>query len=379
MNKKVLHICNGFQLSNLYLELFEKLQEVDVHQTVIAPVFISDYKNRTISTNIDIKYFFRDNSFFSRLLFDRKISKLFKFINNSVSVSNIDIVHAHSLFSDGAVAYKLFRQYGIPYIVAVRNTDVNVFFKYFIHKRNLGLQIMNNAQKVIFISNPYKDFVLNNIVLKHDYLLIKSKSLIIPNGVNDYWHNNRCVKKRYNKEFNFIFVGEIQKNKNITLVIDAICRLRTKGYNINFTVVGKGLNDDLNYLRRIEKIASYNEFIKIINKQPASSLISLYKSMDAFIMVSHKETFGLVYVEALLQGLPIIYTRGQGFDGFFDDGSVGVSVLSNDICDIERGVLTVFRDYEKISNNIKDADFSGFRWDNIAKIYYQIYNDISDI
>lgn len=40
-------------------------------------------------------------------------------------------------------------------------------------------------------------------------------------------------------------------------------------------------------------------------------------------MPSHKETFGLVYAEAMSQGLPIIYTKNQGFDGQFPDGYVG--------------------------------------------------------
>ena len=40
-------------------------------------------------------------------------------------------------------------------------------------------------------------------------------------------------------------------------------------------------------------------------------------------MLSIMETFGLVYAEAMSQGLPIIYTKGQGFDEQFDEGKVG--------------------------------------------------------
>lgn len=41
----------------------------------------------------------------------------------------------------------------------------------------------------------------------------------------------------------------------------------------------------------------------------------MFAESDIFVMVSHSETFGLVYIEALSQGLPILYTRGQGIDG----------------------------------------------------------------
>lgn len=40
---------------------------------------------------------------------------------------------------------------------------------------------------------------------------------------------------------------------------------------------------------------------------------------DIFVMPSKPETFGLVYVEALSQGLPILYAKGEGFDGYFDE------------------------------------------------------------
>ena len=51
-------------------------------------------------------------------------------------------------------------------------------------------------------------------------------------------------------------------------------------------------------------------------------------------MPSFPETFGLVYVEAMSQGLPIIYTKGQGIDGYFEDGKVGYPVNTKDSNDI---------------------------------------------
>ena len=77
---------------------------------------------------------------------------------------------------------KLKRQYGIPYIVAVRNTDVNLFFKKMIHLRKLGINIMKEADKVIFLSNTYKDQVIEIYSKLQDESIIKSvviKLLII--------------------------------------------------------------------------------------------------------------------------------------------------------------------------------------------------------
>ena len=55
-------------------------------------------------------------------------------------------------------------------------------------------------------------------------------------------------------------------------------------------------------------------------------------SYGAMCLPSHNETFGMVYVEALLSGVPILYSRGTGIDGFLDriEGAVGVDPCSTE-------------------------------------------------
>ena len=74
--------------------------------------------------------------------------------------------------------------------------------------------------------------------------------------------------------------------------------------------------------------------IKIRINELNENFIKYFIESDIFVMPSRYETFGLVYVEALSQGLPVIYTRGQGFDGQIPDGEVGYSVKCNDVNEI---------------------------------------------
>ena len=59
---------------------------------------------------------------------------------------------------------KLKEKYGIPYIVAVRNTDVNIFFKQMIHLRKLGVQILKKQKKLFFYRNLIEMKLLENYV-----------------------------------------------------------------------------------------------------------------------------------------------------------------------------------------------------------------------
>ena len=73
------------------------------------------------------------------------------------------MVHAYTLFTDGNCARALSKKYGIPYGVAVRNTDVNNFFKMMPHLRGRGIKIMLGAKAVFFLSEAYREQVFEKL------------------------------------------------------------------------------------------------------------------------------------------------------------------------------------------------------------------------
>jgi len=74
----------------------------------------------------------------------------------------IDIQYATTLFSDGALAYKIYNNFKIPYIVALRSTDINLFLKVRPDLYVLDKNILLNAQKNIFISPLLKKLFFPN-------------------------------------------------------------------------------------------------------------------------------------------------------------------------------------------------------------------------
>ncbi|MFP3344631.1 glycosyltransferase, partial [Halomonas sp. SIMBA_159] len=73
----------------------------------------------------------------------------------------------------------------------------------------------------------------------------------------------------------------------------------------------------------------------------AIKLKGMYEKSDIFILPSFKETFGIVYVEAMASGLPILYSRNQGIDGYFEEGKVGYSIDPYSVKDIEKKLFQV--------------------------------------
>ena len=70
-----------------------------------------------------------------------------------------------------------------------------------------------------------------------------------------------------------------------------------------------------------------------------------------FLLPSLEETFGRVYVEAMTQGLPVIYTKNQGFDGNFEDGVVGYAIDSQNPQEIANRVIDIVNNYDVIQQN----------------------------
>ncbi len=366
---EILHVNSYYSVGKFYKNLYEAQIENGLDISVYVPVCKSFLDNKFefgSYTAISRVY-----SNYERLIFHLKHSKIYKDLLQRYNIASFSLVHAHSLFSNGYIALKLKRYFNIPYVVAVRNTDVNIFFKYVMHMRKTGIDILNEAYRVVFLSKSYRDQVIKTYVPTRLRSGVLNKSVIIPNGIDQFWLDNLSTPKKLNsqKKIKVLYVGAINKNKNITTTIEALDKLISEGYNVEFTVVGK-VED-----KEVFKSVKSSEFTKYIDYKPKENLLGIYSENDIFVMPSITETFGLVYAEAMSQGLPVIYSSNQGFDGHFQDGMVGYGVDCFDSYDIANKIKDTIKNYNDLSANcITGAQ--NFRWKYINERYMDIYREI---
>ena len=365
---KILQLCSYYVTTRLYQNLFDALERLHVKQDVYVSIDRSHKIQGDYPANVR---FAKCYNKWDRLVFHRKHSKVLKDVVNVMKVNEYDVIHAHSLFSNGYIAYELNQIYNTPYIVAVRNTDVNVFFKRMIHLRKMGVNILRNAARIVFISEPYLRYTIDRFVPEQEKRAIIDKSIVIPNGIDAFWLQNPFAKKRKPRasELRLLYVGKIDANKNIETTAKACELLLEQGYDIKYTIIGEIKN------RRYRRFIGDRRFIDYLPYCEMKELVDHYRAADIFVMPSKHETFGLVYAEAMSQGLPIIYTRGQGFDGQFDEGEVGYSVQYDSPMEIAAKVKDILMKYETISANcIKKS--RRFDWDEIGKEYERLYEEI---
>lgn len=361
---RILHINSYFSSSPFYKNLYDRQCESGLDITVYIAV---PFKTR-IKHDIGVYSSASENHRkYERLFFFRKHQRILVDAYGRYGAQRFDCIHAHSLFSNGYIAYKLSERYGTPYIAAVRNTDVNIFFRKMAHLRPLGLRILQNASQVIFLSEAYMREVLECYVPERRRKQISDKSIVVPNGIDDFWLDNPVFGKvKDDGAIRLIYAGGINQNKNCMATVRACRLLRREGFETRYSVIGK--ITDGNYFGKLKKsdVAEYHE---PVGKE---QLIYKYRENDIFVMPSIHESFGLVYAEALSQGLPVVYTKGQGFDGHFENGHVGYCVDPKKPKDIAEAIKRIYEDYGRLSQNASGAA-RRFSWEAIEKTYREIY------
>src|SRR5690554_6944054 len=127
----ILHLCSYFSgISAVYERTFEALDKLGYRQTVYVPNrLIKREKSVNFSDPESKIYFRRIWNIFSRIAYFNKVKKAFNDAVKVLPIKDCDVMHAHSWFTDGGIAYKLYEKYNIPYVVTVRSTDVDTFAK----------------------------------------------------------------------------------------------------------------------------------------------------------------------------------------------------------------------------------------------------------
>ncbi len=300
-----------------------------------------------------------------RLLFRTKIAKVAHDIEKHVELRSIDIVHAHFLFSDGAVALRLKRDFDIPFVTAVRNTDLNVFMKYRPDLRGIMRDVIMESSKVVCLTPAYGKRLAESVDGRTRSEL-EQKIEIIPNGIQPHWFETELTQCPANGSLKIICVQDGSRNKNVRGLVSAASIL-ARSQRVHLTIVGR--SPHASELKHDEP----RLHIELVGRVDCwSKLAELYRSHHVFAMPSFHESFGLVYIEAMSQGLPIVHSRDEGPSGLFESGVVAVEVDPKDPSAISVGILAVL-DYSLRTRELCRVSVVKYNWAAVAARYSSLY------
>ncbi len=372
MELSVAHINSYFITNALHGELIEKLDEKGLKQNVFVPVSKATLINKNLPKNliqgsVTYKHCF---SPLEKFIWPLKMLKIWLEFKKFYLKKPTALIHAHTLFVNGLIAYWAFKKWKTPYLVTIRNSDLNVFLHYLPFLKGVGIKILKNASGIILLSPVYLNKHLAKYYPKDKYPEVYSKAVLIPNGISDFWLQNSQMKNMCQEVRTIVFSGQIKKNKNLSTLIKACTLLNENGLRLQLKIMGDGpLLADF----RKEHYRFPIEFYGQISEK--EKMMAVLRQSDILVVASFVETFGLVYPEAMSQGLPVIYTKNQGFDGFFPDGHVGFAVNPHDANEIASKIELIYADYDRFSVNASKASHD-FSWNMAVDRLYDVYNNL---
>lgn len=234
-----------------------------------------------------------------------------------------DIVHLHS-FMNGEFAMYLKEVYKVPYIVTEHFSG---FARNIISTKQLQF-----AQKV-FQNSSY------NIAVSNEFATLLNKKfdvnfLYLPNIVNTGFFE---PKNRKNSNiFQFINIAFLGKNKNQDMLVKSFAQVFKNQDNVELIIVGDGVEYD--NLNRLIKELRVEKQITLYGRADREEIKKLLQNSDVFVLSSQYETFGVVVIEAMACGLPVVATKCGGPESIITEEKVG---LLSEV------------DEEDLSNNLK--------------------------
>jgi glycosyltransferase involved in cell wall biosynthesis len=279
-----------------------------------------------------------------------------------------DVVHAHWLIPQGIVQ-GLFKK---PYLVTGHGGDVTSLNKGILRK--LKAKCIKKASYVTAVSQALLD-VMNEIYPA-------GKSDIISMGCNTKNFGVKYKKENYfnqNKRKVILFVGRLAEKKGVTYLIEAMNHVDAK-----LVIVGSGpLENELKIQAKVINV-TYPERIVFIGSKTHDELREIYASADIFCAPSitakdgDKEGFGLVILEAMASGLPVVASYSGGIIDLITESKDGMFTEEKNSIDIANKLNQLIEDEDLYNNLCVNVRTTAERYDYevIGKSYRDIIERI---
>ncbi len=243
-----------------------------------------------------------------------------------------DIVHSHHPFLVGDMALRLSRSLQIPLVFTY-----HIMFEQYVDH----LPISNETFKhfVVHLAVGYSNLTAAVIVPTQSVkTILQSRGVtapihVIPTGIDVKAFskgNGKDFRKEHNipdKAFVIGYVGRISPEKNVEYLAKTIVQYLKTNSNAHFLLAGRGpLLKLIQEIFRSEDLENRLHYAGVLNQE---QLIHCYQAMDVFAFSSLSETQGIVLIEALAAGTPVIAVEAPVVSEFVKDHKNGRLVENN--------------------------------------------------
>ena len=224
-----------------------------------------------------------------------------------------DLIHVHKIYHLAYGAVLAGKALGIPVVLTLRREIEGELRDYPPGRARMVAQVIRAADAVISPSAQ----------LANKCRRVTGRDVrLIPSGTDKVFDEKPSGGLK--RQRRVLYVGLLSAIKGVELLVQATLKLFSRGVNFELFIAGEGP-----LRNKLESLAKGQPRIRFLGQLAPEAVRDQMRQAQIFCMPSYTETLGLVYLEAMKQGLPIIGRRGIGIDGMGKSGQ-DYELITND-------------------------------------------------
>jgi glycosyltransferase involved in cell wall biosynthesis len=278
-----------------------------------------------------------------------------------------DLVHAHMIYPEGAVAMRLSRRYDVPFIVTEHAPWTDEWFAS-PRVRREALQAAREAEALLPVSTSVREAMVS-------YGIEPARARVIPVGVDAERFTLGAPERRRRDQI--LFVGWPNRVKGVDILLRAFERMQRSGSAARLLIVGGALYRNTRLqeesLRSLASSLDLDGAVTFLGRIPHEEVARLMAESSVLVLPSRAESFGAVLVESLACGTPVVATRCGGPEDIVTD-KVGHLVPVGDVQALADALADVLQNpgrYEGAA--LRRYATERFNWSSVVDKTYDEY------
>ena len=230
------------------------------------------------------------------------------------------------------------------------------------HTRKDAEYTYHNIHTAIAVSHKLKESLYRHFSITAD---------VVPNLLGKEFY---YTAPNNNEAFTIVSVGRLDHGKGFDLLIQALLKIKDKlPHNWQVKIIGSGEWRDI--LQREINTSNLQNNIVLLGQKNKQEIVQLLQQSDLFVLPSRSETFGVVYIEAMACGLPIIATDCGGPRDIVTKDN-GLLIPNEDVDALGEAILYMVENIDKYDRKAIAEDCQArFSPKVVAKQLTQIFED----
>ncbi|KJS07385.1 MAG: hypothetical protein VR77_01125 [Flavobacteriales bacterium BRH_c54] len=279
-----------------------------------------------------------------------------------------DLIHAHNMIYAGLCFIELGQKYNIPVVITEHSSQ------YIMGEVNneLKLKLSNtfNASNNFYAVSP--ELIKQ---LEQQFSLPINKIKWLPNVLDDFIESKPLtIGKNQRQKVRFLNIANLIKLKGQAELIKAFAKLSKDKDNIELIIAGEGeLKEKLIHL--IDTL-HLNDKVKLIGLISREEVINQLDNCDVFVLPSHYETFGVVLIEALSRGVPVVSTYCGGPECIVNDSN-GILVQPKNVDELAQAMLKMYHEHNNYNKEqLRESVINLYGKEAFYKRIMEIYKSV---